>query len=215
MDTKRVIESIKEKRSQYKTHQEALNKINLEKDELNKSLTEKLNQKQEYEELIKTIKIILEKLTLTNIVKLEKFLAYGMQQIFTDRHYDIKLLLKEDTKRPGIEIVLLENGKEQEITDSVGGGILSTLGLLAQIYYVEIYGINKIMLIDEGLAAVSKSDEETSESINYLNNVLMFLKYLASKRGYKFVIVTHETKVQQFADVVYKVNHGQLSLVAD
>lgn len=153
-------------------------------------------------------KLLVEKLVSISKINLETFLTFAMQQIFTDRNYTIKLNFKEDSKRPGLDLILEENGIEQEITDSVGGGILSTLGLLIQIYYIEVYGLTKTLFIDEGLKEVSKADPANEDSKDYLQDILKFLKFLAEERDYTFVIVTHDTSVIEFADKVYTVKNG-------
>lgn len=164
-----------------------------------------------FDNLMYTCKMIIEKITFNSKHKLETFLTHAFQSIFTDRHYAVELALKEDTKKPGLELTLVENGQRQEITESVGGGIVSTLGLLLQIYYIEIYGLNKIMFIDEGLKEVSTGRSVFGQDApNYLENVLTFLKWLASEKNYTFVIVTHDPQVKQFADKIYEVKKGEV-----
>ena len=107
-----------------------------------------------------------------------------------------------------LEFTLVEDGIEQGITDAVGGGIISVLGLLSQIYFLELYGLEKVLFIDEGLKEVSGYN--STGDINYLQNTLSFLKYLAENKGYMFVIITHDTYVKDIADVVYEVESGKV-----
>lgn len=207
-----LISAIKKKKTEYELGKQALEKIILEKEAVKKSILEKEDKSKSYSNIVSATKLILEKLTSETKGRLEAFVTYGLKQIFPDRNYELNLILKEDSKRPGLDIALVENGVVQEITDAVGGGILSTVGLLFQIYYMEIYGLNKIMFMDESLAAVSKSDEADAESVNYLNNVLHFLNHLSKTRGYRFVIVTHENKVKDIADSVYYIKNGKVEL---
>lgn len=176
-----------------------------------KSLVEKIEtqntDKDKLDNVILGCKLILEKLTYESKHKLEEFLTFALRNIFPDRSYSIKLEIKEEAKRPGLEIVLEENGIEQEIKDAVGGGILSVLGLLLQIYYLEVYDLTKIMFIDEGLKEVSKSEIENE---SYLDNVLAFLKYLSEEKDYRFVIVTHDESVKKYADRTYEIVRGEV-----
>lgn len=172
-------------------------------------------QKQEIDtinNILLACKLMLEKITYQNKAKIEQFITYALQTIFTDRNYGIELEIKEDVKRPALTIMLVENGIKQDIKDSVGGGIITTLGFLFQIYYLEVYNKNKVMFIDEGLKEVSKLDEEQS-NVDYLSNLLEFLKWLSTEHGYKFVIVTHDDTVKDIADSVYGVKLGKVSLV--
>lgn len=158
------------------------------------------------------VKLILEKITYKNKVRLETFATEALQRIFTDKNYSVELEVRDDTKRPAINILLVENGVKQDIRDSVGGGIVTTLGLLFQIYYIEVYGLNKIIFIDEGLKEVSKTNlNETS--VNYLNNLLQFLKDLSRERQYKIIVITHDDSVKEVADVIYQVKDGEVNLL--
>jgi ABC-type iron transport system FetAB ATPase subunit len=169
------------------------------------------DEKDSLDNLIYTCKLILEKITYANKESLEAFLTYAAKSIFTDRNYAIELVLRDDTKKPALELTLTENGIQQEITDSVGGGIISTIGLLLQIYYIEVFNLSKIMFIDEGLKEISTGlNNESTESINYLNNLLEFLQWLSKERQYAFVIVTHDNNVRKFASTVYEVTLGEV-----
>lgn len=158
-------------------------------------------------------KLILEKITYQNKAKIEQFITYALQNIFTDRDYSIELEIKEDVKRPALTIMLVENGIKQDIKDAVGGGIITTLGFLLQIYYLEVYNKNKIMFIDEGLKEISKVDEEQS-NVDYLSNLLLFLKWLSDERGYRFVIVTHDDSIRKVANKVYSVKNGDVNTIS-
>ena len=109
--------------------------------------------------------------------------------------------------------MLVENGIKQDIKDAVGGGIITTLGFLLQIYYLEVYNKNKIMFIDEGLKEISKVDEEQS-NVDYLSNLLLFLKWLSDERGYRFVIVTHDDSIRKVANKVYSVKNGDVNTIS-
>lgn len=215
MDTT-VLNKIKDKQASYRYSLNKLEGLKASKKALTKSLDAMEAERDELENLIYACKLILEKLTYNSKDKLENFLTYALKRIFTDRNYEIKLVMREDTKRAGLELTLVEDGVEQEITDAVGGGILSTLGLLLQIYYIEIYNLNRIMFIDEGLKEIStgslSSVGYTEKPVSYLNNVLEFLQWLAEEKKYKFVIVTHDNNVRSFANRVYEVNKGEVKL---
>lgn len=177
---------------------------------LNNDITELSNRVDSVQNVIDACKLILEKITYLNKVKLENFVTHALQTIFTDRDYSIELDIKEDVKRPALTILLVENGIKQDIKDAVGGGIITTLGFLLQIYYLEVYELNKIMFIDEGLKEVSKLDDESE--VDYLSNLLNFLKWLSDERGYRFVIITHDNFVKTVADKTYKVVRGDVIL---
>lgn len=176
----------------------------------NTEITEASKNIQGLNNVLLACKLILEKITYLNKTKLENFITYALQNIFTDRDYKIELDIKQDGKLPALTILLEENGIKQDIRDSVGGGIITTLGFLFQIYYLEVYGRDKTMFIDEGLKEVSKLDKDSE--VDYLANLLNFLKWLSDERDYKFIIITHDDFVQTIADKTYRVNKGEVIL---
>jgi len=211
MTNSEITRAFREKVSLKDYKQQSISQLISEKESLIKQREELKQREEQFENLIFTCKLIIEKITFNSKHRLEKFLSYAFQNIFTDRDYRVELQLKEDTKKPGLEITLIEGDKRQEVTESVGGGIISTLGLLLQIYYIEVYGLNKIMFIDEGLKEVSTGQVvDGNESTNYLANILNFLKWLSNQKNYKFVIVTHDAQVRSFADRVYEVKKGSV-----
>lgn len=217
MNSLEVLKNIKEKQASYRYASVRLEELNKSKEDLVNSLSSKESEKVKLESIIYACKLILEKLTYNSKVKLENFLTYALRNIFTDRNYEIKLIMREDTKRPALELTLVEDGIEQEITDAVGGGILSTLGLLLQIYYIEVYNLRRILFIDEGLKEISTGNlsviGDNKETTNYLSTVLLFLKWLAKEKDYSFVIVTHDNNVRNFADSIYEVHKGEVKHV--
>lgn len=210
-----IINAFKEKQALANYKKETLAKYINDKEALENKKEELSDRLDAFDNLMFTCKLIIEKITFNSKHKLEKFLSYAFQNIFTDRHYAVELTLKEDTKKAGLEITLVEGDKRQEVTESVGGGIISTLGLLLQIYYIEVYDLNKIMFIDEGLKEVSTGQMVNGhEDVNYLKNILNFLKWLSEEKQYKFVIVTHDAQVKEFADKIYEVNKGSVTNVS-
>lgn len=207
-----IVKSLREKVSLKKYKEGSLNKLIEEKERLSQKKKDLKNREEKFDNLMFTCKLIIEKITFNSKYKLEKFLTYAFQNIFVDRDYKVELLLKEDTKKAGLELTLVEKDMRQEVTESVGGGIITTLGLLLQIYYIEVYGLNKIMFIDEGLKEVSTGQVvDGHESVNYLANILNFLKWLSEEKDYRFVIVTHDAQVRAFADKIYEVKEGSVT----
>lgn len=211
-----IIKEVEAKATELKLKSAQLEKLKSERKTLEDKKEADELEFSNLEKLEELCKIIIERLTKSSKAKLEEFLTMAVQQIFTDHEYEIQLVFKEDTKKPGLEITLLDNGIGQEITDAVGGGIVSTLGLLLQIFYIESYSLNKTLFIDEGLKEIStgaltqESESINKEQVNYLENLLKFLKWLSLEHGYKFIIVTHDNKVRALADKVYEVSGGMV-----
>lgn len=207
MTARELINHIEQGKIVYNQEVQRLAMLESEVTKLKERIDSQAVYKDKLENLVFACKLILEKLTYESKHKIEEFLTLALRNIFVDREYSIKLDINEEAKRPSLNIILIENGIEQDIKDAVGGGILSTLGLLLQIYYLEVYGLERIMFIDEGLKEVSK-DLDTGKS--YLHNILQFLKYLADSKDYTFVIVTHDSTVSELADKTYEVIKGEV-----
>lgn len=204
-----VISTINEYKREYAYNKRVIEDAERVKKTLINKLEEASNNKELFDNIVFATKLIIEKITYESKSNVEDYLTYALRSIFTDREYSIKLNLKEDTKKPGLELTLVDGSIEQEITDAVGGGILSTVGLLLQIYYIEVFDVNKIIFIDEGLKEISSTKSLESETEkSYLDNMLSFLKWLASEKEYKIIIVTHDNKVKSYADKVYEVSKG-------
>jgi len=212
MTKSELLASIKYKKAEYEIKLDSLSKGLLNKQKMQMELDRLVPLKDDNTNISYACKLLLEKLVNTSKSQLENFLTFAINQIFPNREYSIELILKKDSKQPALELTLVESGVKQNIKDSVGGGILHTLGLLLQIYYIEVYKLNKVMFIDEGLKAVSSNSTFDGKGISYLENVLNFLKYLSKERGYTFVLVTHEDKVREYADKTYIVERGKVKL---
>lgn len=207
---KDLIQQIKVNQSLHKHQLEEIERKRKEHKTLKTTNDDIVSKEEEIKNILLAVKLLLEKITYGNKVMLEAFATEAMQKVFTDKNYSIELEVREDTKRPAINILLVENGVKQDIRDSVGGGIVTTLGLLFQIYYLEVYELNKVLFIDEGLKEVSKTKLGADTNIDYLSNLLQFLKDLSKERGYKIVVITHDESVREIADVVYRVKDGEV-----
>jgi DNA repair exonuclease SbcCD ATPase subunit len=197
--------------SEYESHVRERSRLEKERERLISERDRISKERENHDNILYTIKLLFERVTDRSKARLENYLTHAMKSVFSDRDYSVKLNVRDDTKRPAIEIMLVEDGVEQEITDAVGGGITSVLGLLLQIYYIEAFNVNRILIIDEGLKEVSSSKRGSdTDSVSYLDNLLVFLKWLAHEKGYKIVVVTHDDKVSDYADKVYHIIRGEV-----
>lgn len=210
LTSKQTIDALKEKQALLNYKRGTYTKLESEKEKLNIELDKLIKQRTLKDNLVYSCDLLLKKVVANSKDSLESFLTFAVKKIFTDRDYEVKLVLKEETKRPGLDLVLVENGIEQIMAESVGGGVLSTIGLLLQIYYIEAYNLNKILFIDEGLKEISKADPDNEDSKDYLEEVLAFLKWLGVERNYTFIVITHDTDVSTNADKLYKVVNGEV-----
>jgi len=171
-----------------------------------------VKDKKELEKTWTTLRNLLDKFSAQSIGKLADLLNKGVQSIFTDKDYSIKIEIS-DTKRKQMKIILCENRDgdiiENNLSDTsaillMGGGVLVTVSLIFQVYLILHYEKRRVMFVDEGFGQVSTQ---------YIENFFQFLKYLSSKMGFTFMCINHDPRFEQYFDKVYKVNKGNYSLI--
>ena len=136
-------------------------------------------------------------------------LTFALQTIIYDKDYSVKILLKESRNSKQAEIILVskqEDGSiiESPIPDNVGGGISAIVGLVLQIFFIQYFKLNKILIMDEALSQISKE---------YIPNTMTFLKTLSKERGFKFLLICHDPRIMKHANYMYKMEMGKLSEV--
>jgi hypothetical protein len=158
---------------------------------------------------IKVLREIVDIMSKEFIEQLTDLLTYALQTIFYNKDYSVKILLRESRNSKQAEIILVskqEDGEiiESYIPDSCGGGIVSVLGLVLQVFFIQFYKLNKLLVIDEGLSQISAE---------YLPGTMEFLKTLAHERGFKFLLVCHDPRIIKHADFMFRMEMGKLTEV--
>lgn len=138
----------------------------------------------------------------TFIKNLQDLITFGLKAIFFDRDYRCSINIKETT---GAELRLIytnDDGMEVDtvINDGIGGGVITVIGTLMQIYFINYYGVAKIMFVDEGFSQISSQ---------YIGRFFEFIKELSVREGLTMLIVTHDSRVMEYADSVYKIKSGK------
>lgn len=156
---------------------------------------------------IKVLREIIDIMSREFIDSIVDLLTFALQTIFVDKDYSVKVLLKESRNSKQADIILVskqEDGSiiESPIPDNCGGGITAVIGLVLQIFFIQYFKLNKILIIDEGLSQISKE---------YVGNTMHFLKTLASERGFKFLLVCHDNRIIKHADYIYRMEQGVLT----
>ena len=133
------------------------------------------------------------------ISKLESLLNDAMESIFNDYDYKIKIVT-DDSKRA--QIRLCYNEGEEQIESDIhlcGGGIRSVVGVVIQIFMLFHYGVEKILIADEAFSQISSE---------YLERVFSFLDILSTSNNLKILLVTHDSRVLEYASKQYVVEDG-------
>lgn len=189
------------KDTSYKTYKNAEVKFTESAEKLLKAKENLLVQ----EASIKILREIIDIMSKEFIDSLVDLLTYALQTIFDDKDYSVKILLKESRNSKQADIILVsktdEGIIESPIPDNCGGGITAVVGLILQVFFIQYFKLNKILVIDEGLSQISK---------DYMVNTMMFLKMLAKERGFKFLMIAHDPRIIKYADFMYRMDMGNL-----
>lgn len=179
-----------------------LNK-NIEKAEkdLDLLITNIANHKIAYELLNE----IINKNTETYIKSIRTLLNKAIKTIFYDEDYDIKI----DYSDKKINFILIDNNKkdsndlplEIDIDDACGGGIITVIGFILQIFIIESLDLNKIIFIDEGFMALS---------YKYRPLLYEFINEFSIKSGLKILLISHDELAKEYANSFYEIEHGEL-----
>jgi hypothetical protein len=190
------------KDTSYKTYKNAEVKFTESAEKLLKAKENLLVQ----EASIKILREIIDIMSKEFIDSLVDLLTYALQTIFEDKDYSVKILLKESRNSKQADIILVsktdEGIIESPIPDNCGGGVSCIIGLILQIFFIQYFKLNKVLIMDEALSQISKE---------YISNTMNFLKTLSKERGYRFLLVCHDPRIIKYADYCYKMNMGKLT----
>ena len=155
------------------------------------------------------MKEIIDTLSRSHLNHLEKLLNSAVSTIFFDRMYRIEFDISEYRNSNCLTIYLIDvkdDGTEirTDIKDN-GFGVKTIIGFILQVYFILYHKLSPILFIDEGFSALS------SQYIPYLRSLLTSLK---DEYGFIFVLVAHDVRFIDIADIKYEVKDGEVKLVS-
>lgn len=176
-------------------------------DSKSKELVEVKESRLIQESSLKILREIIDTLAESHINSIVDMISFALQTIFHDRNYSVKIVIGESRTTNTAELVLVDKttGEEilSDIPDSVGGGVSAVIGFVLQIFYIMYFKLNRILVMDESLSAVSSE---------YLPNLMAFVKQLSEKRGFIFLCVVHDPRFLDYSDATYIMEKGKLTL---
>lgn len=154
------------------------------------------------EYLNKTIKIQSDKF----IGQIRDILDYGIRNIFDDKEYSIDIKINDG--KAAIHLLYQdENGfTVNPDIQNCGGGIRTVIGVLLQIFFIFQHKVEPILIVDEGFSQLSD---------RYLPNLFSVIKQICKTNGLKLLLVTHDPRLQQYADAHYKIDNGVAKEISD
>jgi DNA repair exonuclease SbcCD ATPase subunit len=164
----------------------------------------KLHQYSVSEKAVEVIKNVVGEFSKRGVSKLQELLSYAVQNIFPDKKYSIEIEITDRGDLKKAEFWLVEHKPEGEplktrLRDSVGGGIQVVTSLVLRIYFIQMLNYRKFLILDEALKEVSTK---------YVPALFNFLQQTVKELGFTYLWVTHDTRFEEFADKVYRVDDG-------
>lgn len=171
-------------------------------------------KKKEYEELTKKsvlqeeglnlLKNLIQTMATEHINEVADFINEGLKTIFYDKEYTIEIEIEDKRNLKQANLYLIEkNGDDilkSSLKDSVGGGVLVTIGFLLQVFYIQYHGLSPIIFLDEAFTQLSDK---------YIIYLKMFIEDLAKRLGFIFVLITHDERLMHNAAKTYEVEGGK------
>ena len=171
-------------------------------------------KKKEYEELTKKstlqeeglnlLKNLIQTMATEHINEVADFINEGLKTIFYDKEYKIEIEIEDKRNLKQANLYLIEkNGEDilkSSLKDSVGSGVLVTIGFLLQVFYIQYHGLSPIIFLDEAFTQLSDK---------YIVYLKMFIEDLAKRLGFIFVLITHDERLMHNAAKTYEVEGGK------
>lgn len=195
-------------KSKYETLQSQLEAREEHKADLINQMEKKLQEQVIYEDAISYMKEIIDALSRSHIDHIEKLLNSAISTIFFDKDYRIEFEISEYRNSNCLNIYLIErqdDGTEirTDIQDN-GFGVKTIVGFILQVYFILYHKLSPILFADEAFSTLS------DQYIPYLRSLLTSLK---EEYGFIFVLVTHDIRFIEIADLKYEVRNGEVRLI--
>ena len=139
------------------------------------------------------------------INRIKSILNKAISTIFYDEDYYINIIV-EDKK---LNFMLVDNNNtddkgtplEVDLNDACGGGIITVIGFILQLFTIEMLQVNKIIFIDEGFMALSES---------YRPLFYDFINEFCESTGMIVLLVSHDELVKEKAKQIFEIEHGNI-----
>lgn len=150
---------------------------------------------------------LIEKINEQNIEGMVKLVNQAISYIFDDREFTVYQQIEESRGVKTFNLFLIENKNGQEIhcniRDHVGDGVRTIVGLMVLIYYLQVSGAHRFIVLDESLASVADC---------YLDNLFAFIRNIATQGKFVFLMVSHDVRVFPYVDNKYIMQNGRLTV---
>lgn len=163
------------------------------------------------EATVETMRIIIDRMSAEQIKRVTNLMTFALQSIFFDKNYSVELEISDKRGLKSAEFFLVEkmdDGKvlRTEFVDGIGGGVKVVVGFALQVYYINYFGLSRVIFCDESFSQLSDI---------YMPYLKEFLHKLTEKLHFTFVLVTHDIRLVEGADKCYNVNDGIVTEITE
>ena len=146
----------------------------------------------------KAIDIIYER----SIQELKDVINSALNYIFTDKCLEVDIELS-DKRGKSLTFVIKNNNKKVNLKRGMGMGVKCVISCILHIYYLQCKD-SKILMLDEAYSNISKS---------YICNFFDFISKMCDKLGFIVILITHDERFIDYANRVYEVSNGNVTLL--
>lgn len=141
---------------------------------------------------------------MSSIEEMENFVNHVLGYVFYDENYRIKLdITNRHNKSITFYLVDENKGLETPLRKGNGKGIKAVVSFILLTYYLLRMKSNYLFL-DETFVNISAG---------YIQRFFNYVKHLCNHHGLCVVLITHDTRLPEYADVIYKVVKGNITKV--
>lgn len=195
-------------RAQIEQHRRSMDDLQMQYDEISDNLKKEKESSVIQNASIDILKTIIDRMSEEHIERIVDLLTYALQTIFFDRAYTVEIQVGDKRNSKVAELVLVEEKDGTKIRSpfdgGIGGGVLAVVGFILQVYYLGYLNQASIMFCDESFSQVSAQ---------YVPTLMGFIKELAEQEGFIFVLISHDERLNAYADRQYLIDAGEASLV--
>ena len=127
-----------------------------------------------------------------------------MSYIFKDKSLEVDIQLS-DKRGKSLTFIITNNGRKVSLKRGMGMGVKCVISCILHIYYLQCKN-SKILMLDEAYSNISK---------NYISDFFDFLSKLCEKLQFTLILITHDERFIEYADRVYEISNGYVTLTKD
>jgi len=130
--------------------------------------------------------------------KIEKIVSHGLQTVLKDMSTKFKIIEHQTEKNINYKFALEGKGyTSEDIRNEKGGGIQNLVSFMLTVILSIMLDAKqtRFFVFDEKFAQLSR---------NYLPAAGALMRELADRMGCQFLLISHQTELEEYADVVYE-----------